>query len=197
MEQRMRGNWGAWDWAVRTRRMGACCVEQWLLPSQAAPCVISFPVTPFNTCLHHWCGNFFTRVRVNRHFLPIFRLFYLFIPAWKAFCSDCNLLLPLSSPRGLSVLHGSACLCLLVLVNFSFYNLLPSLIPTCAWGFICLVFKPPLSSNIWSVWFSRSLILAGYVPSHDLYSILLKIVLVESRPPLSSGDLKVCLFFLI
>lgn len=57
------------------------------------------------------------------------------LPVWKAFCSDCNLLLPLSSPRGLSVLHGSTCSCPLVLVNFGFYNLLPSLVPRCTLRF--------------------------------------------------------------
>lgn len=98
----MRGIWGARDGAARTRGMGACCVDLWLLPSQAPPCGISLPVTPFNACLHHWCGSFFLgmKMSVSMHFLPFsnFSSSIYYLPG-RPFdcCPECNLLIPESS----------------------------------------------------------------------------------------------------
>lgn len=165
-------------------------------------------MTPFKICLHHWCGNLFLRMKMSVSigisclFTVTSALVYYLPGRSFVCCPECNLLIPVPSSSwfppscGLSVLHGSACLCPLVLVSFGFYHFLPSLVPTCALRFYLFGFQTTAFPNIWFMCFSGSQMLAGYVPSLDLYGTLLKMVLVESRAPLSKGaPVKVLLFF--
>lgn len=177
-----RNIWESWDWAPGSRTVGVCLAEWWLLlPSKAPPCRISLPVTPFNTCLHHWCGNSSLRMKVSvsMHFLSIFS--YLssstYYPLGRPFAyhPECELLvpmsfIPISSSMWIVYFYGyrylfscSSGLWLLSCLAFT--------VSTCALKVLLVWFSNHCFFQIYVWFFSRSQILADSVTSFDLHSI--------------------------